>query len=257
MYEETIKVLRKRLDKVSQILSRDIPQIEGSIQCYLGNNPVKYYRKTAAGIEYLGRGKENEIRLLAQKRYEQRLHKLAQKEKRVLETAIALLGKARPFESVGAEMSEGIMRFVIPHGGTDEDFVKSWLGVRYNRKPVGREAVVTARGESVRSKSEAIIADRLLRAGVPYRYEFPVNLGKDGLYHPDFMVLNRRTRQEFFWEHFGMLDNPGYAYTNIRKLRIYAAHGLYPGVNLILTAEAEGQVLDTQEVEALIRQYLL
>ena len=84
-----------------------------------------------------------------------------------------------------------------------------------------------------------------------------MNLGKDGLYHPDFMVLNRRTRQEFFWEHFGMLDNPGYAYTNIRKLRIYAAHGLYPGVNLILTAEAEGQILDTQEVEALIRQYLL
>ena len=250
MYEETIKALQRRLAKVSEVLSRPVPDTEGRLLCRLSRNPVMYYRKTAAGIEYLGRGKENEIRLLAQKRYEQRLHTLALKEKRALETAIA-------FESVGAEMSEGIMRFVIPHGGTDEDFVKSWLGVRYNRKPVGREAVVTARGESVRSKSEAIIADRLLRAGVPYRYEFPVNLGKDGLYHPDFMVLNRRTRQEFFWEHFGMLDNPGYAYTNIRKLRIYAAHGLYPGVNLILTAEAEGQVLDTQEVEALIRQYLL
>ena len=40
--------------------------------------------------------------------------------------------------------------------------------------------------------------------------------------HPDFYCLNLRTRQEFAWEHFGMMDDPDYASTTAEKLRLYA-----------------------------------
>lgn len=68
----------------------------------------------------------------------------------------------------------------------------------------------TARGEKVRSKSEVMIADTLQRFGVPYKYEYPLKLRKFTAY-PDFYCLNLRTRKEYYWEHFGMMDNVEYA----------------------------------------------
>jgi len=65
----------------------------------------------------------------------------------------------------------------------------------------------TAKGERVRSKSEIIIADSLMRAGVPYRYEFPIILNGYGKIYPDFTVLNVGLRKELYWEHLGMMDD--------------------------------------------------
>ena len=35
---------------------------------------------------------------------------------------------------------------------------------------------------------------------VPYHYEAPLYLKGRGIIHPDFTVLNIRTRQEYYWE---------------------------------------------------------
>ena len=120
----------------------------------------------------------------------------------------------------------------------------------------------TANGERVRSKSEVIIADALLRNGVPYCYEVPLKLKRRGeagsvTFHPDFLCLNVRTRKEFYWEHFGKMGNEDYKENTVGKLNMYVENGFFPGRNLIFTMESGVESLDTRIVEKMIKEFLL
>ena len=53
------------------------------------------------------------------------------------------------------------------------------------------------------------------------------------------------------------MDDPVYAQSACRKIQAYEENDSYPGEQLILTFEMEKQVLNTQEIERLVRRYLL
>ena len=153
----------------------------------------------------------------------------------------------------------------------------------------------TARGERVRSKSEVIIADTLTRLGIPYHYEFPLTLKSGGrgqsagtsqqsagtsqqsagnfpqkedtssqnagarskiTIYPDFLCLNIRTRREFIWEHFGLMDDPSYSTRAVQKLQTYNQNGIHPGQNLIISTESSDLPLNTRHIENLINTFL-
>ena len=116
--------------------------------------------------------------------------------------------------------------------------------------------ILTNRGERVRSKSEKIIADKLLNEGIPYRYECPIRLGNTILY-PDFTALNKRTRKEFYLEHLGMMDDPNYCNDTISRIELYEKHGLFPGESLLLTFETKNRPLDSRVLDIIVRKYLL
>lgn len=79
----------------------------------------------------------------------------------------------------------------------------------------------------------------------------------DGVIYPDFTVPNLRTRMIFYWEHEGMLDNPGYGERMVRKNIRYTRAGIYPGEQLIMSMESSEHPLSTKDIEALIFKYLL
>ena len=112
----------------------------------------------------------------------------------------------------------------------------------------------------MRSKSEKIIADYYDRRGIPYRYEYPLAL-KDGrrliTRHPDFTVLNPRTRQVFYHEHFGRMDDPGYVMKMLERLDLYQSNGLYPGEKLLMTFESSSRPLAMPQLEQMIKKYLI
>ena len=119
--------------------------------------------------------------------------------------------------------------------------------------------MLTSKGERVRSKSEMLIADTLARMGVPYHYEYPVTLNDNGhtfTMYPDFLCLNLRTRQEFIWEHFGLMNDSVYSSKTVKKLRTYAQNGIYSGHNLITTVETPELPLNTRYLEKIITEYL-
>ena len=109
----------------------------------------------------------------------------------------------------------------------------------------------------MRSKSEVIIADLLFREGVPYRYEYPLYIEGIGLVFPDFLTLNKRTRKEYFLEHFGMMDDPNYLEKALQKIQLLANNNIYPGENLILSFETKKSPLNQNELRKLIQHYLL
>ena len=68
----------------------------------------------------------------------------------------------------------------------------------------------TERGDLVRSKSELVIADKLHARGIDYEYEQPLVLPNGRTRYPDFTIADHARGVTFYWEHLGMLDNPGY-----------------------------------------------
>lgn len=145
-----------------------------------------------------------------------------------------------------------------------------WLKQEYRRKKIPPEVppLFTENGEQVRSKSELIIANSLKAAGVPYRYEFPLLMDRNAndpdfpdydfcRLHPDFYCLNLRTRREFVWEHFGMMDDPEYAARAAEKIQLYQENGFFPGKNLIITMETSKKPLSSKVLKNLIKEYLL
>ena len=86
----------------------------------------------------------------------------------------------------------------------------------------------TRRGESVRSKSEVIIANLLYEAGVDYSYELSF-IGNDGKKrYPDFTIEDADSGQLILWEHLGMLKDPGYRERWNNKLAWYRSQEILP-----------------------------
>ena len=113
--------------------------------------------------------------------------------------------------------------------------------------------------EKVRSKSECIIANMLDSAGVPYRYEeiVPLNAMFGVFLHPDFTVLNKRTRKVYYWEHFGRMGDPEYAAHALPRISEYLNFGFFPGKDLLMTFESLECPLNTTDVERMIEEYLI
>lgn len=91
----------------------------------------------------------------------------------------------------------------------------------------------TSNGRYVRSKAELLIFESLLNMGIPNHYD------EEGIISgiwvvPDFTFRSGKMTP-FYWDHFGMMDDPGYAKRNYKKLGDYYDAGLIPGDNLILT----------------------
>ena len=56
--------------------------------------------------------------------------------------------------------------------------------------------------------------------------------------------MNRRTRREYYWEHFGFMNDPEYCEKTVKKIAAYEKNGIYAGDRLILTFEAGKAALD-------------
>lgn len=67
----------------------------------------------------------------------------------------------------------------------------------------------TSRGELVRSKTEWIIADKLLAAGMRYSYESRLEIG-GSVYYPDFTIWDDDAGVTWYWEHLGLMNTPEY-----------------------------------------------
>lgn len=113
---------------------------------------------------------------------------------------------------------------------------------------------VTSRGLMVRSKSEAIIAERLTAYGIPFRYEQVIYI-ENQRFSPDFTVW--RSDGLVYWEHCGLVSDPAYMKHHKWKLSIYEKAGIVPWKNLIVTYDDEYGNLNVRRIDMEIRTRLL
>ena len=146
-------------------------------------------------------------------------------------------------------------QIVTPVYVSDEEFIADWKSLEYTSLGFSPDYAeyYTDNGERVRSKSEIIIANKLYRYNIPYRYECPLQLQSGVITHPDFTCLNVSTRQEYIWEHFGIMDNAEYACNAIRKINDYANSGYILGKNFIATFETSNTPINANYIDDIIR----
>lgn len=140
---------------------------------------------------------------------------------------------------------------------SDEEFAARWEAMERPHKPFeeGLAEIYSERGERVRSKSEKLIADKLLMMGIPYQYEIPLVLDRKTIY-PDFTLLHAGRRTECYLEHFGRIGDPGYCENNlIWRLDEYERNHIYPGDRLLITRESSRRPLDMRQVENMLRWF--
>lgn len=116
---------------------------------------------------------------------------------------------------------------------------------------------ITTRGDAVRSKSEVIIANMLHAKSLDYHYEAPLELGGVTKY-PDFTIEDDDTGITYYWEHCGMLHDPGYRSRWEEKRKWYAGHGITeaggPNGRLIVTRDQANGGFDAGAVAKIIDQ---
>ena len=248
--EKHIRRIRKRLEKAP----------EGSLRVSKTHGTCQFYNKTELyqpGKYIHSKDRPLAVRL-AQKDYDKKLLEALTSQQKAIEKFIKDYDPDAAIE-VYEKLSAPRKELVTPEFLSDEEFIKQFLSEPYTRlgfKDTDQE-FYTANGERVRSKSEILIADALLRNKVPYLCEFPVYDNGVIFAAPDFKCLNVRLRKIFYWEHLGKLGDQDYVNRNANKFEKYTLSKDFDESSLILTFETENHPLNTKVIEEKIRRYLL
>jgi len=234
---------------------------EGAVRIIKHGNGYQFYHRTdpkdTSGV-YIPVSQSVKVQQLIQKKYDMQILTAARKELAVLENFLDNYN-GQMLKEVYEAANAARKRYIIPAELPDKEYISAWLAFEYPKKPFAEGAPehYTEKNERVRSKSEVLIANALLREGIPYRYECPLRLEGAVTIHPDFTVLRVSDRKEFYWEHLGLLDDSEYRNNALNRILIYERNGLFPGDGLIITAETYKQPLNIASVKRVIRHYLV
>ncbi len=250
------------LNKAQQMLAGRIQKaLPGKIHTKICGGRAYYYQridsKDRAG-RYISLKDTVKLHNLLQKDYDQKAIKLVEKESSCIERLLSIAEDYnKQLRSLYASYPERSQSFIRPIDLSDDEFARRWAEVSYDRKPIRDEKAVfiTDKGDRVRSKSELNISNELYKRGIPYKYECPLQLRGEFTIYPDFTVLNKRTRQVYFWEHRGMMDDRRYANDTISRIRMYEMNDLYIGESLIITEETSTIPLGTNDIRRTIKHY--
>lgn len=106
------------------------------------------------------------------------------------------------------------------------------------------------------SKSEMLIAIMLTSFGIEFKYEILLKEGYRKVY-PDFVIRRPRDGRIMYWEHAGVTHKEEYIMKLYGRLDEYHAMGIDLWDNLILSFDGPDGSLNADQIEKIIRLYLL
>lgn len=149
-----------------------------------------------------------------------------------------LYEKSKPEASILARRNSGLFEYSVRDSKASIPFVEGLI--HSTKKDSDGKSLL------VRSKSEVIIANELITAGLKFKYEEPLT-DYDRTYRPDFSFVDD-SGDTIIWEHLGMLTVPEYKRAWEKKLKVYKELGFVEGETLFTTIDHPNGSIDTQEV---------
>ncbi len=251
---DRIRILNKAL-KVAKKTGKS--KTQGRIRISKNRDYYRYYlvtdSKNTTGT-YIPKKDYPMVTELVQQEYSEKFINDAEKELKILNRCYAVLSTKSADHSY-LNLSQGRKDIIIPYIESPEAYAKKWQEKSFSTNDLYSERLIyeTSRGELVRSKSEAILADMFYELGIPYHYEKPLTLKGGKVRYPDFTLLKVSTKEEFYFEHFGLMGNSEYVNENLEKLNEYRDNGIYPGKNLLFSYESEVCPLDIQGIRNMLK----
>ena len=256
------KKMCSRLQRLEQEITSIQHQLEmmpqGKLVCTHTGSYTKWYQSDGKTSTYIPKKKKELAERLAVKKYLTiRLEELLQEQE-----AIKLFLE---YHEDNSERSENLLlnqkdysELLSPYFIPMSQELNEWAKQSYISNPAYPEQCIhkTTAGIYVRSKSESLITMFLHTNKIPFRYECALTFDDVTIY-PDFTIRHPKTGNYFYWEHFGMMDNPGYCKNAFSKLQLYTTNGILPSVQLITTYETMEYPLDAEMIENIIQFYFL
>ncbi|MCR5499216.1 MAG: hypothetical protein K6F31_02335 [Acetatifactor sp.] len=261
-YSKALHEQLKEIDSLLLVAEKNVKKTsllpQGHMYVKASHGYPQYYFQDADSSErrYLHSSEHKLIKQLAQAEYDKRMLALLRKLRSSLRHFLStydILSVKNLYE----KLCPGRKTLVTPILPSDDMFIEQWMEEHPGNKNPFPEAgsYLTERGETVRSKSEKILADLFHSMDIPYQYEPLLELQGYLTVYPDFVLLNVKNRKTYYWEHFGLTDDPEYAQKAFRKLEMYEANGLFVGKNLITSMESTDHPLNIKTVKEKISQY--
>jgi len=244
--EAKIKDLEVQLSKLPK----------GKLLCVHNGKYHKWYHSGENPPVYIPKKERRLAEQLAVKKYLSLQQEELIQQKKVIDSYLKIHSeeklKSEQMLSDGSDYKELLSPYFTP---TSREFL-DWMNSPYEKNQQYPEQLVhkTPSGNYVRSKSEVLIDMLLHMNKIPFRYECALQLGSIRVY-PDFTILHPRTGKIFYWEHFGLMDEPEYYQNAYSKLKKYASCGIVPSINLITTYETKECPLSTELIERIIEYY--
>ena len=214
------------------------------------NNKFYYYKgaKNKTKRTYLGGADSIKLKDTLTSSYKAVLMEDLKENIKLLET---VYGKYIPYnkENVISQLSPCVQNLDL------------WMHEPYEKNPkeFPRAKIIAKDGTRVRSKSECIVYNALLDAGIPFRYD-PVMkfrvMGTDGNIvtikkSPDYQI-KCPNGSEILVEHAGLLRSDSYAVDLASKIQLYLTNGYIIGETLFVTSDDVSGGIDSAEIEKLI-----
>ena len=138
--------------------------------------------------------------------------------------------------------------FLISHLQKEYSWIIDWYLGDFQQNPEHPEHLQfpVKLGYKVRSKSEALAADRLFLEGILFHYEERQVLS-GGEAYPDFVIPITVT-ERYAWEHHGAMDKEGYLNRTRGKILSYLDNHMFPGINMITTYETRQHPLTEEKI---------
>ena len=245
--------IKQKLSSLSTILDT-LPG--GELICSKNGHYYKWYHSIHGKLKYIP--KKNRL-LAEQLAYKKYITYQLQDLQNEYDSMLSYMNNHHPLPGKASALLSESTEFrslLLPHFSNTS--LSDWLSSPYEKNPKYPEQLIhkSSSGNMVRSKSEAIIDTFLFLNKIPFRYECLLELGNVKLY-PDFTIRHPKNGNLIYWEHFGRMDDPGYARKAASKLQLYISHGIIPSIHLITTYETKDVPLTTELAEKIIQYYFL
>lgn len=255
---ERLSAELKKLDEKIQTLQVQLMNLSpGKLIITQNGKHYKWYINDGNGLIYLPKSQRRLAEELAKQKYLSLLLKDLIHEKKSIQS---YLSHHLKHTQSAQEMlnNPGYQELLSPQFILPSKQLKEWQNALYKRNPTFPEQLIhkSLSGNTLRSKSEALIDMSLYMNKIPFRYECELQL-KDSFLYPDFTILHPDTMEIFYWEHFGIMDNPDYAKNAFSKLQQYNSCDIIPSINLITTYETKNQPLCSSLVEKIVQHYFI
>ncbi|MBQ7839841.1 MAG: ATPase [Lachnospiraceae bacterium] len=252
MLDEKQKI-ETQIDSIQSQL-KNFPK--GNFFCSQNGRHYKWYRSDGSTHTYIPKKKRHLAEQLALKKYLTLLSNDLLREKNAIDF---YLRHHHPSEAdkMLTEMPE-YQKLLSPYFQPLSQELLNWAQSPFESNPKYPENLTqkASSGNLVRSKSEALIDMALYVNKVPFRYECALQLGTTIIY-PDFTIRHPQTGEYFYWEHFGLMDDPTYCKNVCSKLQLYASYNIIPTIQLITTYETKEHPLNAKIIEKIVQDYFL
>lgn len=258
IYERMKKEYQTILEQIRILQAKIACLPEGKFVCSRSGSYFKWYQSDGAKKTYIPKKNRKLAEQLAQKKYFTYQLDDLMKEKTAIEFYLQHysppLGKA-DFLLIN---EPGYTELLTPYFKPKSQELSDWMHSPYERNDKYPEQLVhkAPSNNFVRSKSEAMIDLLLSKNRIPFRYECALHLDNITFF-PDFTIRHPKTGDFYYWEHFGLMDDPSYSQNTFTKLKVYSSFGIIPNIQLITTYETKEHPLGFEMIEEIIRYYFL